>query len=53
MNYVVIMEVVDRFKNLFDCLRGVFLRELAVFTDAIKQLSTGSQLSDNVVFVLC
>ena len=47
------MQVVDRFKYLFDCLRGVFLRELPVFADAIKQLSTGSQLSDNVVFVLC
>ena len=53
MNYVVIMEVVDSFENLFDCLRSVFLRELAVLTDAIKQLSTSSQLSDDVVFVLC
>ena len=52
MNHVVIVEVVDRFKNLFDCLRGVFLRKFPVFTDAIKQLSTCSQLSDNVVFVL-
>ena len=52
MNYVVIVEVVDRFKNLFDCLRGVFLRKLAVFADAVEQLSTGSQLGDNVVLVL-
>ena len=53
MNYVVIVEIVNRFENLFDCLRSVFFRELAVFTDAIKQLSTGSQLSDDVVFILC
>ena len=52
MDYVIIMEIINRFKNLLDCLRGVFLRELAVFADAIKQLSTGSQLGDNVVFVL-
>lgn len=52
MDYIVVVKVVDGFKDLFDCLGCIFLRKFAIFADAIKKLSTSSQLSHDVVFVL-
>lgn len=52
MNNVVEMQVVHRFQHLFDCSGSVFLCELPIFTDAIKKLPAGCELSDDVVFVL-
>lgn len=49
---VPLMEIVDRIQDLPDGLRGVLLRELAILADPVEQLSTSSQLSDDVVFVL-
>lgn len=52
MYNVLVVQVVDRFKDLLDRLRGVLFGELALITNAVKQLSTGGQLCHNVVFVL-
>lgn len=53
MDDIVIVKVIDSRKNLADGLRGVLLRKLAVLADPIKQFSTSSKLSDDVVFILC
>ena len=52
MHHVVIVKVVDSLEDLSDCLRWIFFRKLAKFADPIKEFSTGSQLRDNIVFVL-
>ena len=49
---VSLVQVVDGIENLANGLRSILLRELAVFTNAIEQLTTSGQLSDNVKFVL-
>lgn len=46
------MEVVDGTEHLPNRLRGILLREFAVLADPVKELSTGGQLGDNVIFVL-
>lgn len=52
MNNIIVVQVIDSFENLSDRLRGVFFGKLAIFTNPIKELSTSSELSNNVVFVL-
>lgn len=46
------MKVVDGFEDLLDRLRSIFLCKFAIFTDPVKKLSPGGQLSDYVVLVL-
>jgi hypothetical protein len=46
------MQIVDCFKDLLNCLGGILLRKLALLADAIEQFATGSELRDNVVFIL-
>lgn len=52
MNYVIEVEVIHGFEDLPDCLGGVFLCKLAILADTVEQLSTSSQLCDDVVLVL-
>ena len=52
MNNIVVMKVVDCFKNLPYGLRGVFLGEFAVFADPVEELTACRQLSNNIIFVL-
>lgn len=52
MHYVVIVKVVDSLEDLSDCLRRIFFGKLAKFADPIKEFSTGSQLRNNIIFVL-
>ena len=41
MNNVARMKVVDGFKNLFDCLRGILLGEPSLVADPVEQLAAG------------
>lgn len=52
MHNVVVMKVCHSIQHLTDDLGGIFLSEFSVLADAIKQLSSGSKLGDDVVFVL-
>ena len=52
MNHVVVMEIVDGFEDLFDCLGSIFLSELAVFANSIEELAPCCQLGDDIIFVL-
>lgn len=52
VNDVLFMEIVNGFKNLFNCLRGIPLGELALVANAIKQLPSCSKLSDDIELVL-
>jgi hypothetical protein len=52
MNDVLVMEIVHGFKNLFNCLRGIPLGELALVANAIKQLPSCSKLGDDIELVL-
>jgi hypothetical protein len=52
VHHIVLVEVVHGFKYLSNCLGGVFLRELALFANAIEQFSSGGEFGDDVVFVL-
>lgn len=52
MDDVPLVKVVDRVESLSNCLRCVLLGELALLTNSVEQLSTSSQLSDNIPFVL-
>lgn len=52
MDNVVIVQVADGIEHLADDLGGVFLGEFSVLADTIKQLSSGSKLGNDVVFVL-
>jgi hypothetical protein len=52
MDDVVVVQVADGIEYLADNLGGILLGEFAVFTDTIKQLSSGSKLGNDVVFVL-
>lgn len=52
MNHIVVMKVVDGFKDLLDRLGSIFFCKLAVFADAVKKLSSRRQLGDYIIFVL-
>jgi hypothetical protein len=52
VNDVPLMEIVDGFQHLFDGLRRILFRELALVTDPVEQLSSDGQLSNNVELVL-
>ncbi len=52
MYYIVVVKIIDGFKDLPYGLRGVFFCKLSILADAIEKLSTSSELSHNVVFVL-
>lgn len=48
---IVAVQVVDSGQDLLNSLGGILLRELALFANAIEQLSASSELRYNVVFV--
>lgn len=52
MDNVTVVQVVNGIKYLANCLRCILLCELSVVANAIKQLSAGCQLSDDIEFVL-
>lgn len=52
MDDVVLVQVVNGIKNLLDSLRGILLGKLAPVANTIEKLSSCSQLSNNVEFVL-
>lgn len=52
MNNVALVEIVDSLKHLPNRLRGVFLRELAIVANPVKQLAAHGQVGDNVEFIL-
>jgi hypothetical protein len=52
MDNIVLVQVIDRFQNLFNGLRTVLFGELALLADSVEQLSTGRELCDDVVLVL-
>lgn len=49
---VVLVEVVDCIEHLSDRLGSVFLSELALFANAVEELSSGCKLGYDVVLVL-
>ena len=49
---ILAVEVVDRPEDLLYRLGGVLFRELALLTDAVEKLATGSKLGHDVVLVL-
>jgi len=49
---ILLVEIVYGLKYLSDRLRRVLLRELALLTDAIEELSARCEFCDNVVLVL-
>ena len=53
VNHVIVMKVIDRFEDLSYGLRRILLGELPVLAYSIEQFSPGSQLGNDVVFVLC
>lgn len=52
MNYIIVVKIINGFKDLPYGLRRVFFSKLSILANAIEKLSTSSQLSHNVVFVL-
>jgi len=52
MNDVVLVQVVDSFKNLSNCLGCILFGEFALLAYAIKQLTARGEFSHNVIFVL-
>lgn len=52
MDDIIVVEIVNRFKHLLDCLRGVLFRKFSVLADAVKKLSTSRKLGHDVIFVL-
>ncbi len=52
MDDIVIVEVIDSLENLSYSLRSILLCEPSLLADTVKQLSSRSQLCDDVVFVL-
>lgn len=40
MDHIAFMEIVDGVEHLLDRLRSIFLCELSIFTDPVKQFST-------------
>lgn len=42
MDYIAVVEVVNSFENLFDSLRSIPFRELALVTNPVEKLSTCS-----------
>lgn len=49
---VPLVEVVDRIENLSNSLCCVFLGKFALLANSVEQLSSSSELSDNIPFVL-
>lgn len=52
MDNVVLVEVVDRLKDLSNRLGRILFCKLALLANTVEQLSSSSQLSDDVVLVL-
>jgi hypothetical protein len=52
VNDVVLVEVVDCIEHLSDRLGGVLFCELALFANAIEELSASRQLGHDIVLVL-
>lgn len=52
MNYIIVVKIINGFKDLPYGLRRVFFSKLSILADAIEELSTSGQLSHDVVFVL-
>lgn len=52
MNYVIPVQVADRFKHLSNGLRGISFGKLAILANPIKQLPASGKLSDDIVLVL-
>ena len=51
MNNVVVVQIIDGFQHLSNGLGSVLLRELALLTNPVEQLSACRELGDDVVFV--
>lgn len=47
-----LMKVIYSTQNFTDDTRCIFLGELPILANPIKQLTTSSQLGNNIVFVL-
>lgn len=52
MDDIVPMKVVDCLEHLLDGLRRILFGKTSLIADTVEQLSTSSQLRDNIVFVL-
>lgn len=52
MNNTIPVEVIDSAQDLPYTLRCIFLRELSLFANSVKKLSTGCELCDDVELVL-
>lgn len=52
MNDIVVVEIVHSLEDLSDGLRGVFLCESSLLTDAVEKLSSCGQLRNDIVFIL-
>ena len=52
MDNIVLVQVIDRFQDLFNGLRTVLFSELALLANSVEQLSTSRELCDDVVLVL-
>jgi hypothetical protein len=49
---IVLVQVVDSLQDLLDGLGAVLLGEFALLANAVEQLSTRSELRDDVILVL-
>lgn len=52
MDDIVLVQVVDSLQDLLDGLGAVLLGEFALLANAVEQLSTRSELRDDVILVL-
>lgn len=52
MNDVVLVQIVDGLKDLFDGLRRILFRELSLLANTVEKLSASSQFGYDVVLVL-
>lgn len=52
VNHVVLVQIVDGSEDLLDGLRGILFCEFPLVANAIEELASGGELSDDVVLVL-
>lgn len=52
MDDIVLVQIVDRTKDLLYGLRPILLGKPALLTDPVEQLSSGRKLGDDVILVL-
>ncbi len=52
VNNIVLVQIIDGFQHLSNCLCSILLRKLSFLADAVEEFSARGKLCYNVVFVL-